>query len=101
MARYKYVIPEKDGQPVVPVITASDETIQWVRGKKEGMLITNKEHPELEKYQVEYNEPTANVVPNFRKMTVRGLKAYAKEHDIDIHGLRLKADIVARLEETF
>ena len=101
MSRYKYVIPEKNGQPVVPVVTASDETIHWVRSKKEGVLVTDKEHPELKEYQVEYKEPAVNIVPNFKKMTVKKLRAYAKEHDIDIHDLRLKADIIARLEESF
>ena len=101
MSRYKYVIPEKDGQPIIPVITTSDETIHWVRGKKKSELITDKEHPELEKYKVEYKETVAVSIPNFDKMTVRGLKAYAKAHDIDIHDLRLKADIIARLKETF
>ena len=101
MTRYKYIIPEKNGQPIVPVITASDETIQWIRGKKKSELITDKEHPELKKYQAEYKEQTVSNMPDFKSMTVREMKAYAKKHGIDIHGLRLKADIVAKLEKTF
>lgn len=99
MTRYKYVIPEKNGQPIVPVITISSETIHWVRNEKEGIFTTNKEHPELKKYQVNCKEPVITNKPNFKKMIVQELKAYAKEHNIDIHGLKKKADIIAKLEE--
>lgn len=96
MTKYRYVIPEKNSQPIVNVMFTSDETIHWVRGKKKSELITDKEHPELEKFLSD-----VKVKPDFSKMTVKGLKAYARSHNIDIEGLRLKKQILNRLEETF
>ena len=97
MPRHKYIIPDKNGVPVVPIMTSPDETILMDRRKGKTIFETDKEHPELKDFEVPIEEKPKI---NLSEMTVKELKAYAKKHGIDIRGLRRKAEIIKKIAET-
>lgn len=94
-------------------MNAQPETVKvksWVKGDEDGFIVINKADFDKEKHELfdekkskpsgkaddGNNEPVAE---GFDAMTVKELRAYAKENKVDITGLKSKDELVKAMND--